>query len=178
MPKPSLDELLAPSYVEALQDIPLPDVRARRAAATEVETGLSYLRRLIQGRLDIVAAERDRRAAGQAEGDVSDLVERLAGILSDHVRAPGMGRLPSTIGPGEVDESLLAELDRLVPPEDLAHLGNLSDDELEAIVSQVDRLEQDVSRRRKALFDVIDRLQAEIVRRYRTGEANVDNLLS
>ncbi|MGH9094876.1 MAG: aerial mycelium formation protein [Acidimicrobiales bacterium] len=178
MPKPSLDELLAPSYVEALEDLPLPEVRARRGAATEVETGLSYLRRLIQGRLDIVAAERDRRAAGQAEGDVADLVERLPGILSDHVRAPGLGRLPSTMGPGEVDEALLAELDRLVPPEDLSHLGNLSDEQLATVVSGVDGLEQNVSRRRKALFDVIDRLQAEIVRRYRTGEANVDNLLA
>jgi hypothetical protein len=178
MPKPTLDELLAPSYLRGLEEIPLPEVRARRAAATEVETGLSYLRRLVQGRLDIVAAERDRRAAGQARRDVADLVERLPSILSDHVRAPGMGRLPSTMGPGEVDENLLAELDRLVPPEDLSHLGDLTDQQLASVVSQVDALEQDVSRRRKALFDVIDRLQAEIVRRYRTGEANVDNLLS
>ncbi|MGH9062224.1 MAG: aerial mycelium formation protein, partial [Acidimicrobiales bacterium] len=89
-----------------------------------------------------------------------------------------LGRLPSTMGPGEVDEALLAELDRLVPPEDLSHLGNLSDEQLATVVSGVDGLEQNVSRRRKALFDVIDRLQAEIVRRYRTGEANVDNLLA
>ncbi len=175
---PSLDELLAPTYLQALEQIPLSEIRSRRAAATEVETGLSYLRRLVQGRLDIVAAERDSRAAGEAaDDDVSHLVERLPSILSDHVRAPGLGRLPSSIGPGEVDEELLADLDRLVPPGDLSHLGNLTDEQLAAVVSDVATLEQEVSRRRKALFEVIDRLQAEIVRRYKTGEANVDNLL-
>jgi hypothetical protein len=35
-----------------------------------------------------------------------------------------------------------------------------------------------VSTARHALHGVLDRLKEEIVRRYRTGEANVDDLLS
>ena len=37
--------------------------------------------------------------------------------------------------------------------------------------------EADVSARRKALFEQIDALQAEITRRYKTGEASVESLL-
>ena len=79
-----------------------------RAECQEVETGLSFLRRVVQGRLDIVAAELARRRDGGEPADLAALVEQLPTILADHLRAPGNGRLPNTLGPGHLDAELEA----------------------------------------------------------------------
>jgi len=54
----------------------------------------------------------------------------------------------------------------------------MSSDELEALAaSYVDR-ERELSQVRRQLFDVIDRLQAEIADRYRQGTTSVADLLN
>ena len=53
----------------------------------------------------------------------------------------------------------------------------MADDELRQVTDALAEFERQVSGRRRAMFDRIDALQAEIVRRYRSGEANVDSLL-
>ena len=59
-----LGELLQPVYLGDLTTRAMDEVRAMRAECQEVETGLSLLRRVVQGRLDIVGLERQRRADG------------------------------------------------------------------------------------------------------------------
>ena len=174
----SLDELLAPGYLDGLVGRPLPEIRLQRAAANEVETGLSYLRRLVQGRLDIAMAEQARRAAGIPAGDVADLVQRLPEILGERVHAPGLGRLPALMAPGEVDRVLAARLDAIVTGDRLASLPEVDDGALGEIVSQLHDLEREVSALRRAMHGVLDALQEEIVRRYQTGEATIDHLLA
>ena len=68
-----LDRILDPGYLGDLASLPMNDVRAMRAECQEVETGLSYLRRLVQGRLDIVGVERQRRRDGGEPGELSAL---------------------------------------------------------------------------------------------------------
>jgi hypothetical protein len=174
----NFDDLVAPGFLDGLTDMPLADVRARRGEANEVETGMSYLRRLIQGRLDILLAERHRRVAGEEAGDLADLVDRLPEILGEHVHAPGLGRLPTFMSPGEVDDSLMVRLDRIIPPSLLTALPTLDDAAFDRAVDGLVELEREVSARRHALHVVLDQLQDEIVRRYRDGEASVDNLLT
>ena len=53
----------------------------------------------------------------------------------------------------------------------------LTNDQLETIADQLESLEHDVSDLRRAMFDRIDALQAELTRRYRDGEASVEELL-
>ena len=53
----------------------------------------------------------------------------------------------------------------------------LDDDEAVALTDQLADLERQVSERRQALFTRIDALQAELTRRYKTGEASVESLL-
>src|SRR5690606_19399725 len=67
---PKLEQLTAPAYLAGLTDVPLERVRAMRAECQAVENALSYVRRLAQGRLDIVGAELERRREG---GDPADL---------------------------------------------------------------------------------------------------------
>lgn len=168
---------MAPAYLNGLESWSLVDVRARRDEATEVETGLSYLRRIVQGRLDILLAEQRRRRQGVAGGGLTSLVEELPSILSDHVHAPGLGRLPALMGPGELDTELEARLEAVIPASHLANIDSLDDSEVSSACEGLVELEKTVSAQRRSVFEVLDRLQDEIVRRYGTGEATVDSLL-
>jgi hypothetical protein len=172
-----LADVTDPAYLDGLEGWSIDDVRARKDEATEIETGLSYLRRIVQGRLDIVRAEKERREGG-APSDVSGLVDELPKILGDHVHAPGLGRLPAYLGPGQLDVDLESELEEVLPAARLGLLPEVPEEELTASASGLAELERKVSSHRRAVFDVLDRLQEEIVRRYRTGEATVDSLLS
>ena len=149
-----------------------------RAECQEAEVGQSYVRRLAQGRIDIVAAEMRRRAEGEEPGDLASLVQRLPEILAEHTRPPGPGRLPTLIAPSQEQEAdAAAELDAIVDAGRLAHLPELSDDEVRALVDDLTEYERAVSERRRLLHDRIDTLQAELTRRYKTGEASVESLL-
>ena len=82
-----IDKVLDPEFLADLSA-----VAARRAAprgtaeCLEIETEVSYVRRMAQARLDILEAELDRRAAG---GSVGDLIAALPEILADEgPRAP------------------------------------------------------------------------------------------
>lgn len=171
-----LSEVTDPGYLEGLEDWTLQEVRSRRDAATEIETGLSYLRRIVQGRLDIVVAEQGHRAHGE-RADVSELVDELPSILSGNVHAPGLGRLPTLLAPGEIDPNLERQLEDILPAARLANLAEMSEDALRGAANGLTDFERSVSTQRRAVLDVLDRLQDEIVRRYRTGEATVDSLL-
>ncbi len=168
-------DALAPDLLEGLAELPIEEVRARRALCQEVETQLSYVRRLAQGRLDIVASQIKARREG-TQGDRT-LVEELTEALSDRITAPGFGHLPMVLEPGDIDPELLASLDRAAPPSLVTSPDSMGEDELRQVADALAALERDISDRRRAMFDRIDAFQAEIVRRYRTGEADVDSLL-
>jgi hypothetical protein len=174
-----LPRLLGDAYPGELRSRSLDDVRAMRAECEEAETGLSYLRRLVQGRLDIVGLELRRRADGGEPGDLGDIIARLPETLAEHTRAPGLGRLPHLLAPGadDIDPTLAAELDGIVAEGELRDLGHVSDADLADLAARLEDLEARVSAQRRALFARIDGLQADITRRYKSGEASVESLL-
>lgn len=172
-----LDRILSGDDWGDLAARSLDDVRSMRATCQAVETGVSYLRRLVQGRLDIVGVELQRRREGGDPGDLATLISRLPEILADHTRAPGSGRLPQLMAPGEIDPALSAKLDALDEGHDVASLPTLSDEALGELRERLSELEHEVSGVRRQLFDRLDTLQAEITRRYRSGEASVESLL-
>ncbi|CAN5598897.1 hypothetical protein BH18ACT1_BH18ACT1_04820 [soil metagenome] len=171
-----LERLLADDYLGDLTTLPMHDLRGRRAECQELEVAVSYQRRIAQGRLDLVAAERRRRVTGDLPPDSEHLVAELSGILSDRTHAPGVGRLPQLPAPaaGELDTS---ELDAVAGIGVLGARGDSSDDELSHLFDALSAIEHEISGRRHALHERIDALQAEITRRYRTGEASVETLL-
>ena len=177
MMAPDLDALLDPGYLGDLPGREMDEVRTMRAECQEVETGLSLLRRVVQGRLDIVGLELQRRAEGGDPEDLPDLIARLPELLSDRTRSPGVGRLPQIMAPGELPEELEAQLDAIVGDGHLADLPSVDDAALQTMTDQLTEFEQRVSGYRRELFERIDALQAEITRRYKTGEASIDSLL-
>jgi hypothetical protein len=171
-----LERMLDPAAVGDVTALSMEEIRMRRAEGQELEVGVSYQRRIAQGRLDIVAAEVRRRASGEAPIDHDHLVQELSGILADRTHAPGVGRLPQLLAPsaGELDTS---ELDAIAGPGVLSRLPELDDDRLATLVEELSAHEHELSSRRRTLHERIDVLQAEITRRYKTGEASVESLL-
>ena len=174
----TLAEVLDPSYVAGLADRELDEVRSMRDQAQRVENGVSFLRRLAQGHLDIVNHERTRRREGGESGDVSELIGRLPDILAEHGRGPGSGRPPQDLDPALVPPELQTELEEIVAGADLSAVPTLDDAALEHLVERLTAFEAVVSARRHELHGCIDILQNEIKRRYRDGEANVESLLT
>ena len=62
-----LDDLLAANDLTALGSRPIDELRALRDRLSDIELGLSFGRRMAQGRLDIVLAEFHSRLQGRAE---------------------------------------------------------------------------------------------------------------
>ncbi|MFD4634553.1 ABC transporter substrate-binding protein [Streptomyces sp. NPDC058284] len=156
----------------------LPELRELRRAAQQDEADLSYVRRLLQGRIDILRAELARRGdqRQQAPRPAGTVVSRLPEILTD---APARHRSSArhvTLGTPHSEEYRLLAAEMLAEVQ-LSDLAARTDDELHTAMGRLVRYEQQVSRRRQLLQRTTDDCSGEIARRYRVGEAQVDDLL-
>jgi hypothetical protein len=167
-----IDRVLDDEFVAGLDALQMDDIRERRREAEQEETDLSYVRRVLQGRLDILRAELARRA-----GEETDLVQALPHILADEPSSGprGLGRHMAA-EPSRADahrrhvESLIADVD-LSNPE--AH----DDASLRGVLGRLEEEEHKVSEQRRAVQSVMDKLTAEVTRRYRDGDADPSDLL-
>ncbi|MGW1889841.1 RsiG family protein [Streptomyces sp. NPDC002004] len=168
--------------VPELGGLRLPELRALRREAQQDEADLSYVRRLLQGRIDILRAELGRRSpTGPAEvagpHPQGPLLDRLPEILRDQPARQRSSARHVRVGTPHSEKYRLLAADMLAEVE-LSDLGARTDDELCAAMGRLVRCEQQVSRRRQQLQRTADGCSAEIARRYREGEAQVDDLLS
>ena len=167
-----IDRVLGEDYLARLGELPLAELRELRAEAEQEAVDLSYLRRMVQGRIDVITAETHRRA-----GESGDLIDELPKILASDERPPprGMGRHTS-VEPSRVDEHR-RWVEALVADVDLSDVTARTDEELAEALRRLAAAEDDVSGKRRAVHQVLDSCTAEITRRYRDGEADVDDLL-
>jgi hypothetical protein len=159
--KRRIDRVLAPEFVDGLREIEEEELRERRDLSRAEREYLSYVRRLVQGRRDILQAELDRRRRG---GDEESLLEMVAATLAD---APtGSSRGEALVFTIPDDEISLARrrVERLVSDSRLSDLPRLSDEELEEAVARIDEEERDLSDLRGRVLQVYDTLQAQLVR--------------
>jgi hypothetical protein len=200
-----VDRLLAPEFVDGLADAPVAEIRDRRDQCRRVEDLVSFLRRVIQGQLDLIHAEIEMRGSGSG-GDDGRLVHDLPSILAGTSTAGGGVEHASTSwSSGHQGASLLAipavsdmfgEYEDLAPADiaaviapDLvkttfqngtlpgANLGSYSDAELRQVMESLGEHEARLSAERRILHEQIDTLQAMIVERYKSGAADADSLL-
>lgn len=159
-----LGRILDPSFLEGLTDLPLEEVRQRRDEALAEREFQSYLRRLLQVRLDLLAREQERRRAGEPS---QPLVERLTSLLAEGPQGPGRGEALRTV----ISEEDMAEAERradaVVPETALASAESLSDEEIERALEGLRAEEHTISGDRSEVFRVHDALQEELKRRYR-----------
>jgi hypothetical protein len=169
-----IDRVLSADYLDRLAEVPLEELRRRRDEAAQEEVDLSYLRRLLQGRIDILNAEIAHRAT---DGKQS-IIEALPRILADDDRpeARGLGR-HLNVEPSRADAHR-RHVEALVADVDLSDLSGQSEAELHRSLRVFEEEERTVSETRRAVQSVVDACAAELARRYRDGQADVTKLLS
>jgi hypothetical protein len=162
-----IDKVLEPGYLSDLSELPLEELRRRHAECLEIETEVSYVRRVTQARIDILEAELDRRARG---GSVGDLIAALPEILADEGPRPPVekARLTRRLAPS-MDIPWRRGREHLITDDTLATLPSLDENELRSTMRELGQLEQEVSRQRRRLHQVIDGLDAELAARHKVG---------
>ena len=174
-----IDRVLAEDFLSSIGSVDLAELRELREEAEQEEADLSFLRRMLQGRVDILEAELDRRrrtAAG--ETDVGSLLTDLPNSLADESRPGprGLGR-HSVAEPSRVSEHR-RRVEQLAADIDVSDVGTHSESEIAASLAELRAAEHDISEARNKVHQVLDVCAAEVTRRYRDGEADVDALLS
>jgi hypothetical protein len=151
--------------------LPLTELRELRHRLQHEDDVVSYARRVAQARLDLVKTELSRRDAGPG----ADLNEQIGAVLAQHLTG-GPARPPR---PTEdlSDNPLAGELDAVCAEFHFGRLEKLNSTELDSLADAIAEFEMKVSSDRRERFGRLDALSAELVRRYRDGEANVDSLL-
>ncbi len=153
-------------------ELTLDELRRTRTQLQREDDVVSYVRRVAQARLDLVRAEVGRRDRGEPTGDVSS---ELRIILSQHLTG-GQARPPRPVD-DLGDNDLSNELDTICTQHGFSRLEELEQDELAPLADALHDFERRISADRRERFERLDALSAELVRRYRDGEATVDTLL-
>jgi hypothetical protein len=166
-----IDRIRDPSYLEGLEGRSLEDVRAQREECLAEREYLSLLRRLVQGRAEILRAELDERGTDEDRGP---LVDRLAGILAGDEQGGSSRGEALKIGVPE-DEMLLARrrVERLVADAGISDPQSLDDDQLAEAVEILAREEHTVSEARAVVISILDTVQDELKRRYKEDPTRV-----
>lgn len=159
-----IDHIRSPGFVDALGELPLDELRRRRDDCLAEREYLSLLRRLVQGRAEILKAEIERRGAVD---DQVPLIERLSEILGGEPHGPARGEAVRISVPEE--EMLLARrrVERLVADAGISDPGALDDRRLAEAVEALAREEREVSESRGAVLAALDAVQDELKRRYK-----------
>lgn len=150
------------------EQLTLADIRAQRNALQGEEDAISFVRRLAQGRLDLVQDEQRRRASG-AETPVGSLADRLADVFGQQ-HGGGSARPPRETNV-PADHPLVLELDQLCEHYQFESMENIDDKSLDELAGALGMFEKSCSGQRHDLFEKIDALTAELVRRVREGGA-------
>jgi hypothetical protein len=171
-----VDRVLAPEFLDGIDELSLDDLRIRRTDADQEEADLSYARRLLQGRIDLLRAERELRTGSSAEPrqprSDTEIANTLATILgAERRRDRGLGRHLGTV-PSRVGEHR-REAERAVADVNGSDVSSLDDEELAEALDRLLAIETKVSRTRRQVQVVVDTLTDEIARRYMTGDVAV-----
>ncbi len=175
MTDPSLEDIIDEAFTADLASLPTAEVRRRKAVADAHEAALSYARRILQGKIDLLKAELASRQAADsvaASASPSDIAQALEPRRDRGFR----GRFPAFLSPPETEEVRSAEL--LVADPIFARLEEVSDEEIAEVTERLESEERRISSLRGKLHERIDTIEAELVRRYSSGEASVDEVLA
>ncbi len=169
--KRRIDRILRSDYTADLAALALEEVRRRRDECMAEREYLSLLRRLLQGRAEILRAELEAR---RGSGERAPLVERLVGILApDEPRGPVRGEAVRVTLPEPEMLRARRRVERLVADAGLSDPSALDDGELERAVEVLLAEEREVSGTRARVLAILDRLQDELKRRYKEDISQV-----
>ena len=165
-----IDQVLGEGFTDDLAALDTDEVRRRRDLARGEREYLSFLRRLLQGRRDILRDEQDRRRSG---GVAPPVVERIVSVLAEGTRGPSRGEAPVIPVPDEEIAIARRRVERLLADSALSDMEGLGDDDLEQAISRIEEEERGVSDSRNRVMAVHDSLQEEMKRRLRAELSNL-----
>ena len=170
-----IDQVTDPAYVEDLGSLTMEDLRDRRRVLDDLDTELSYYRRMLHGRMDLLSFEMRRRSGEETRS----LIEALPQILADGIDGPGRNVIPRDLSLSlpELSGEGNRMIDRVLGDGFLAHLPSFGDAELSEIQRTLTEAEAEISSQRRAVYEVHDQINAEITRRYRDGLTDGSDLL-
>jgi hypothetical protein len=171
-----IDIVTDPEYLTGLEQLETSELRSRRATCSDLERELSYYRRMLHGRIDLLGFER-RRRRGE---DERSLLEALPEILGDAPDSSARGHLTidtADVLPPETPVPGRRSIDFVLGDDFLAGIGDVDDPGLDAAEATLRAAEREVSRKRRDVHTASDALDEEIERRYRAGLTSVDELL-
>ncbi len=169
-----IDQVKDAAFLEGLESMPLEEVRAKRSMCDALDTEYAYYRRLVHGRMDLLAFELRRRRGEESRTLIEALPAILAGPHGE--RKPG-GR-PIQLDLPDLPDVGRRELDRVLHDDFLTRIADFSDEELEDIQRQLTEAEAEISENRRMVYEAFEHLQAELTRRYREGLADASELIS
>lgn len=171
-----IDLALDPEFIADLETVDVVELRERRQLLDILDTELSYYRRILHGRMDLLDFELRRRSGAESRSLIEALPEILADPPSGKTTNPLDKELP--LDPPELAGAGRREIDHVLGDDFLARLPMLDDAELASIRDALSETEQTVSDQRRAVHDAHDLITGELTRRYRDGLADADELLS
>jgi anti-sigma-K factor RsiG len=169
--KRRIDKIRREEFSQGLEQLGLDELRDRRdVCRTELEY-LSLLRRLVQGRAEILRAEVGRR---RSHDDGGSLIDRLAEILApEESRGPSRGGAVQVGVPPEEMVQARRRIERLVADAGISDPGSLPDDRLATAVDLLFSEERSVSADRAQVIGVLEAVQDELKRRYKEDVSQV-----
>jgi hypothetical protein len=171
-----IDIVLDPGFVADIETLPLDELRYRRKLCDEFDVELSYYRRLLHGRMDLLAFEMRRRAGEETRSLIEALPEILTGTDADGGQRSALPKaLPIDLP--EPPTTGRRSVDRVLGDDFLTHLPGIEDAELGDIQTALTEIESEVSQQRRGVYEAHELISAELIRRYREGLASVDELL-
>lgn len=184
-----IDRVNAPGFVEGLDDLPLAELLGRIEASDRVVLEYSYLRRLLQGRLDILDA-----ALGGGSGDPAAILPRVLArsgeeapnvrFRRNHLLQLLRGHLPDEMHgiagvlfpadpPIRVPEWIPAagrrELDLVLRSDLLSRLDQAGEAEILEARRRLEASEAETSAVRRRAFDAADALERAALRRLKAA---------
>jgi hypothetical protein len=144
------------------------EIRAQRQSLQGEEDAISFVRRLAQGRLDLVQDEQRRRASG-SDTPAGSLSERLAEVFGQQ-QGGGSARPPRETNVSS-DHPLVKELDEMCEHYQFESLENLDDKVISELEDALGMFEKTCSKLRHGLFEKIDALTGALVKSVRESGA-------
>lgn len=166
-----LDSIMLPQYVEALGSRSMGELRDMKQECDEEEAALSYARRLLQGKIDLISAELHARTGERAGAGAADIAHALSGSGPGGFR----GRFPRIMVPPETRET--REVLALLADPVLMNLETVTNDELRSAAERLVEVEGQISELRSGIHSQTGHVESEIARRYASGEVTVDEVL-
>ncbi len=166
-----IDQIRDPGFTADLASLEVEELRRRRDMCGDLDVELSFYRRMLHGRMDLLAFELRRRRGEERRTLMEALPEILAGPADPQPpRSPGESRTIPIAAP-DLPEVGRRPVDRALGDDFLARLPELGDDDLEETRSMLVEVEAEISAQRRDVFAAADLVQAELTRRYRDEQA-------